>query len=161
MDLQNSKIAIRRAGAADCAVIYRLICTLEDETLPQARFEAVFARQLAEADRYVCLLGEQGGQTVGVINLRFEEQLHHAARIAEIMEFVVEEKHRGRGIGRLLLCAACRCAIGFGCTQLEVACSRHRTEAHRFYQSAGMCDSHQKFVLTLTEGNILLPDTGE
>ena len=61
----------------------------------------------------------------------------------------------------LLLCEACRCAIGFGCTQLEAACSRHRTEAHRFYQSAGMCDSHQKFVLTLTESNILLPDTGK
>ena len=42
MDLQNSKIAIRRAGAADCAVIYRLICALEDETLPQARFEGRF-----------------------------------------------------------------------------------------------------------------------
>ena len=134
MDLQNSKIAIRRAGAADCAVIYRLICTLEDETLPQARFEAVFARQLAEADRYVCLLGEQGGQTVGVINLRFEEQLHHAARIAEIMEFVVEEKHRGRGIGRLLLCEACRCAIGFGCTQLRslaAGTARRRTGSTR------------------------------
>ena len=65
MDLQNSKIAIRRAGAADCAVIYRLICALENETLPQARFEAVFARQLAEADRYVCLLGEQGGDRPG------------------------------------------------------------------------------------------------
>lgn len=161
MDLQNSGTAIRRAGAADCAVVYRLICALEQDALPRAQFEAAFSRQLAEADRYICLLGEQNGQTVGVLNLRVEEQLHHAGRIAEIMEFVVEESHRGRGIGRLLLREACRCAVGFGCIQLEADCSRHCTEAHRFYQSAGMCDSHDKFVLTLTEGDTIQPDIGE
>ena len=71
MDLQNSKIAIRRAGAADCAVIYRLICALEDETLRRRGLRPFLPGSWPEADRYVCLLGEQGGQTVGILNLRF------------------------------------------------------------------------------------------
>ena len=161
MNGQSTGIAIRRAGAADCAVVYRLVCELEQETLPRARFEAVFARQLAEEQRYVCLLAEQGGQTVGVLNLRLTQQLHHAADLAEIEEFVVDEKHRGRGVGRLLLHEACCCAADHGCAQIEVDCSRRRVDAHRFYQSAGMRDSHQKFVLPLAESDRLLPDAGK
>ena len=139
---------LRKATAQDCGSVYDLICALEETRLPFDRFSSIFRRQAADP-RYYCLVCEQGGRVIGVLNLRFEEQLHHARLIGEIMEFFIDAGHRDRGIGREMLDRACQIARDFGCAQLEVACNQLRTQAHRFYLREGLKSFHFKFSMPL------------
>lgn len=80
-----------------------------------------------------------------------EDQLHHCARIAEIMELAVEEGCRGRGIGTVLFDRACALSAQAGCVQIELSCSCARHDAHRFYARKGMCLSHRRYIKTLND----------
>lgn len=140
----------RKAGRGDCEDVYGLICELEGRQLPFARFSAIFQDQL-NSGRYCCMVCERDGRVAGVVNLRFEEQLHHGGWVAEIMELAVEKASRGQGIGQELFALACRAARDFGCGQIEAASSQTRTGAHRFYLREGMENSHFKFFKALPE----------
>lgn len=142
----------RKAGPDDGKGIYRLICELECKQLPFVWFSGIYLEQVKDRN-YYCLVCEQGGEVTGVLNLRFEEQLHHSARIAEIMEFAVDAACRGQGIGREMFEIACRIAREHGCAQIEVACNQARTDAHRFYAREGMHNSHYKYSKTLAKEN--------
>ena len=76
-----------------------------------------------------------------------EQQLHHAARICEIMEMSVASGFRSKGVGSMLFDAACAEAKAKGCVQIEVCCNQLRTKAHHFYESCGMNNFHYKFSL--------------
>lgn len=149
---------IRRAVHSDCEAIYALICSLEATQLPFQEFCSIFHAQQTD-DHYDFLVYEEGGSVLGGLNLRFERQLHHAAQVAEIMEFVVDASARSRGIGHELLTRTCQIAKERGCVQIEAASNQSRTEAHRFYLREGMQNSHFKFCLSLTEDTV--PDDFE
>jgi len=143
----------RKGELADGEAVYRLICDMESKALPREPFFAIYAKQL-KCSGYACMVWECEGRVVGVIDLRLEEQLHHAGKIAEIMEFVVDPAHRGKGVGKEMFAAACEKARAEGCVQIEVACNRLRTDTHRFYLREGMHDFHHKFSKTLTGEDI-------
>ena len=128
----------------DCSQVYDLICMLEDTKLPWDVFSRIWEKQMTSPD-YLSLICEEDGTILGVLNLRFEEQLHHARYVAEIMELAVRPHLRGKGIGKALMTRACEISREKGCLQLEVDCNLIRTDAHRFYQREGMRKSHYKF----------------
>lgn len=134
----------RKADRKDCQRVYELICDMEQKQLPYDRFRAIFERQL-QSENYCCLVLEESGTVIGELNLRFEEQLHHAERIAEIMEFAMDATYRNRGLGAELFAYACDTAREQGCVQIEVACNQLRTDTHRFYLREGMHNFHYKF----------------
>ena len=140
----------RKATINDSDRIYHLICDLEQEELPYRRFQEIFQRQLNDS-RYCCLVLEVKSKIAGVLNLRFEEQLHHAAVIAEIMEFVVDPTFRNMGLGKQLFEFACQTAREYGCLQIEAACNQQRTETHRFYINENMRNEHYKFSKSLKD----------
>ncbi len=135
----------RKGKPEDCRAIYDLICNMEGKKLPYDAFEAIYRRQLSDEKDFYCLVCEQGGVVIGVLNLRFEEQLHHAECVAEIMEFVVEPSCRSKGVGASMLEEACRIARERSCSQIEVACNQLRENTHRFYLREGMQNYHYKF----------------
>lgn len=139
---------IRTSTINDCDAIYNLICELENIALPREVFGDIYTEQLG-CENHICLVYEADGKVVGVLNMRFERQLHHSERIAEIMEFCVSGEYRGRGIGKELLAAAREAAADGGCAQLELATNQGRTDAHRFYQREGMVNTHFKFTMRL------------
>lgn len=134
----------RKATLQDCEAVYALLCDMEQTQLPFQRFAAIYERQLKNQD-YYALVREEAGKVLGVVNLRFEEQLHHAGRIAEILEFAVDPACRSQGVGKELFALACRLAKEAGCLQIEVACNQLRTNTHRFYGREGMHNFHFKF----------------
>lgn len=147
----------RPAEGRDLNAVYALICDMEAKELPYAAFAEIFSAQLANPD-YLCLVCELDGETAGECNLRFEYQLHHAARIAEIMELAVAPGYRNRGLGADLLREAQVAALAQGCVQIELACNMLRRDAHRFYEREGFKSCHYKFSKPLTgtdEGNAL------
>ncbi len=139
----------RKATSDDCAQIYALICDMENRELQFDRFKDIYNNQL-HGNEYYCLVREQENRVIGALNLRFEEQLHHAERVAEIMEFAIDCNFRNQGIGKDMLEQACRIAQEYGCSQIEVACNQLRKDTHRFYNREGMHNFHYKFSKSLT-----------
>lgn len=74
-------------------------------------------REQINSRHYYCLVCERDNNLIGVLNLRFEGQLHHSKCIAEIMEFAVDLVDRKQGIGKEMFADACQLAKDFGCTQ--------------------------------------------
>lgn len=134
----------RKSEEKDCKAMYDLICDMENKRLPYEIFEGIYRKQLQREDMY-CLIREEDGKVTAMLNLRFEEQLHHCEKIAEIMEFVVDVECRNAGIGKEVLEEACRVALEYGCSQIEVACNQLRKDTHRFYEREGMHNFHYKF----------------
>ena len=157
----------RKATKKDCRSIYDLICDMENTALDYDEFSAIFNAQCEDGNYYCLILagpgdGTDNGQSDGsgdgtgdephvrgMMNLRFEYQLHHAARIAEIMEFVVAPLCRNKGLGKLILNEACEIAKDHDCIQIEVACNQLRKDTHRFYEREGMKNYHYKFSRSL------------
>lgn len=138
----------RKASLNDVEGIYSLMCNLESTDLPFEAFYSIYCEQLDSAYSY-CLVCVQNDAILAVLNLRFERQLHHCARIAEIMEFVVDPSCRNQGIGKDMLEKASQIAKEHGCSQIEAACNQRRTDTHRFYLREGMNRSHYKFSKSL------------
>lgn len=134
----------RKATLNDCEKVYDLICDMECKRLPPDKFHSIFQEQMNNG-HYYCLVCEYDKAVIGVLNLRFEEQLHHSERIAEIMEFAVDKAYRKQGIGKEMLANACQLAKDFGCIQIEVSCNQLRKDTHRFYLREGMHNYHYKF----------------
>lgn len=142
----------RKGTFGDCKAVYDLICEMECKHLPFDRFSEIYEKQISSSN-YYCLVCERDNGVIGVLNLRFEEQLHHSEYIAEVMEFTVASSYRNRGIGKEMLAGACQLAKDFGCTQIEVACNQIRTDTHRFYLREGMHNFHFKFSKSLIGGD--------
>lgn len=145
---QKDVVTCRKASINDCKQVYRLICEMEYKQLPYDRFSAIYYEQM-DRRQYDCLVCERDHTVIGVLNLRFEGQLHHSAYIAEIMEFAVDPAYRNQGVGKKMLAQACQIAQNFGCEQMEVACNQLRTDTHRFYLREGMHNFHFKFSKSL------------
>lgn len=137
----------RLATAEDSREVYRLICALEETEFPRDRFRKIFLEQL-ESPRYACCLWDENG-VAAVLTLRFEEQLHHCDRVAEIIEFAVDPGRRGGGIGRKLLAEALALCRERGCCLAELSCGMRRQDAHRFYEREGFTNTHCRFTKPL------------
>lgn len=143
-------VTFRKGKAGDWKIVYDLICDMEGTELPAEAFRGIYEEKMHDP-RFYCLLAKENGEVLGVLNLRFEKQLHHAAAVAEIMEFSVSPACRGRGVGEAVFREACRLAREAGCVQIEVACNQLRERTHRFYLGrGGMHNFHYRFSKPLT-----------
>lgn len=143
---------IRKTVLTDADCIYALICSMEQKVLNKRKFENIFIEQLANADNCF-LVYEDNKEILGILHMRIEYQLHHCAKIAEVMELSVKEGFCSKGIGSELFLSACIIAKDNNCLQIEVCCNRLRERAHKFYQNQGMKKYHYKFSMNL-HGNI-------
>ena len=139
---------IRIGTLDDCHAVYSLICEMENCELDYVSFREIYGKML-KCNAYAVLVAVEDNNVVGEITLRFEEQLHHCAKIAEIMECAVQENFRSRGIGRLFLENACELAKKQNCVQIEVSSNQVRLRAHKFYERAGMKNTHYKLCKSL------------
>lgn len=145
---QNRGLFIREALPEDVEDVYRLICLLEEVRFPYEDFREIFRRQ-REGGSCTGLICQTEGRTVGFLNLRMEEQLHHCGTVAEVLELSVDPACRSQGIGKALLDRARSLAVERGCLVLEVSSSHRRAGAHRFYLREGMADTHKTFTQRL------------
>ena len=85
-----------------------------------------------------------------ICELEEQDLPHHAAKIAEILEFDVERSHRGRNLGQQFFAYAEKLARDNGCIQFELSSNMLREKAHCFYERQGMHKFHYKFTLPLS-----------
>jgi GNAT superfamily N-acetyltransferase len=93
-----------------------------------------------------------GGEIVGWIHVGVVLRVM-AEPFAEICGLVVDEPHRGTGIGRAMLDAATRWAGENGCTRMRIRSNVLRQQTHRVYTDLGYELSKTQHVF-----NLRIPD---
>jgi GNAT superfamily N-acetyltransferase len=130
----SHEVVVRRATPADAASVARLCVQLGyaasvDEA--EARLRMIDSRP----DQLV-LLAESGGAVVAWIDLHIEHSIA-AGKTVQIAGLVVDENHRGSGVGRLLMRHAEEWARSNGCSSLRLRSNIIRSQAHEFYEKLG------------------------
>jgi GNAT superfamily N-acetyltransferase len=139
-------VTIRDARAADAQAIANLLGQLgyptEAESVP-SRLE----RLLIVGDRVV--VAELDEQVVGLAQLHVSPTIEHEQRAAKLSALVVDESHRGEGIGRALIEAMEAEARARRCLLLFLTTSGRRDDAHEFYRRVGLEETGKRFAKTL------------
>ncbi|BFI96776.1 MAG: hypothetical protein RSP_22860 [Rhodanobacter sp.] len=141
----NTDVEIRSAHAGDAeqvaALIRQLGYAMEPDTL------RVKLTQLATSGADQVFVAESEGRLLGCLGLHAVPLLHAEGTLGRLTTLVVDEAHRGRGIGHALVMAAHAWFKAAGCTRFEVTSGDHRERAHRFYERLGYLRQGQRLTM--------------
>ena len=137
---------IRDARLEDSASIAALLGQLGYPTHAEA-VAARVERLLAAADRLV--VAEVDGEVVGLADVHVSPSLEHDRPAAKLAALVVDERHRGGGIGRALVAAMEAEARAWGCEVLFLTTAERRADAHAFYERVGLAYTGRRYAKTL------------
>ena len=144
---------IRTATKGDLEEVYGLIRQLSRHDFTKEQFEACYLYNLEKSS---ILVSEENKNICGCGVLDIHYSLHFSQKSAEIVNLVVEENARNRGMGKELLAALEQLAADCGCVCIEVGSGKQREDAHRFYYREGYECNHCKFTKRLNNAaNIL------
>ncbi|MEF2964268.1 GNAT family N-acetyltransferase [Paenibacillus sp. M1] len=129
-------LVIRKSCCEDAQHLLPLMRQLRYPTTPGVLKERL--SMLEEHDQLCGLVAELDGGVVGTIFLK-QHQTHDMAKpVTRITALVVDEKHRGKGIGKRLLSEAEAWGKGHGSSQLFVSVAgENRISAKSFYECSG------------------------
>lgn len=130
----SSDIVLRRMELQDIPAVTAL-CAQLGYPATEADVERRF-RRVAALPEDALLVAVTGESVVGWIHLHVWHGVESGPDV-ELGGLVVDERHRGRGIGRLLMAEAERWGRERGCTRVRFRSNVIRTEAHAFYQRLG------------------------
>ena len=137
-------LTIRDARADDAAAIASLLGQLGYET-DAAAVPPRLERLVIVGDRVVVAVLED--EVVGLAHLHASPTLEHERPAAKINALVVDESHRGEGVGRALVEAMEAEARARRCLFLTTAARRE--DAHAFYRRIGLEETGTRFTKTL------------
>lgn len=96
----------------------------------------IFERGLA-SDRRAYLCACLGEKIIGFGTLMIRDCLWLQGDVGYICDLVVDQEHRGAGVGTALVERAVEIARQRRCRRVELDSGFHRLEAHRFYERRG------------------------
>jgi len=120
---------IRAACVSDIPALRRI----EDDSFAADRLTRRNFHHLLTKGKVSCLVHEEGGQIGGYALLLFRARVP----IARLYSFAVLPRERGNGIGRALLDACEREALGRNLTRLRLEVRPDNEAALRMYRAAG------------------------
>jgi GNAT superfamily N-acetyltransferase len=127
-------LTIRPATADDGPELARLLSQLGHPTSA----EDLAARWPAFAAEHVALVAvDAAGAVLGAMTLGQMRVLHRPQPVGRISALVVDESHRGQGVGRALVAHAEQRLRADGCGMLELTSRVDREDAHAFYEHLG------------------------
>jgi GNAT superfamily N-acetyltransferase len=139
---------IRDAAPGDAEAVATLLTQLGYPSEPDA-VEARLDRLRVVGDRVV--VAEFEGNVVGVAHLQVSPALERDRPAGKLGALVVDEAHRGHGIGRALVEAIEAEARLRGCELLFLTTSERREDAHAFYEDVGLEQTGRRYARTLSE----------
>jgi GNAT superfamily N-acetyltransferase len=128
----NEPIRIRPARAQDAAIL----ADLSSQLGYSVSAVEIADRVKALSGPTTALLVADNGRVIGWISLQVKISLQ-SGRFTEITGLVVDERHRGRGVGALLLTRAEDWAREQGCSEVWLRSNVKRSDAHVFYEQRG------------------------
>lgn len=100
-------------------------------------------REIAAAPNNELIVAESDGVVVGTFQLTFTPSISfQGGKRATVESLRVDEKYRGRGLGRKMMLWAIERARGAGCVSMQLSTNAERTDAHHFYESLGFQGTH-------------------
>ncbi len=139
-------LTIRDARADDAAAIASLLGQLGYETEATA-VPSRLERLVIVGDRVVVAVLED--EVVGLAHLHASPTIEHESPAAKIGALVVDESHRGEGIGRALVGELEAEARARRCVLLFLTTATRREDAHAFYRRVGLEETGTRFTKTL------------
>jgi GNAT superfamily N-acetyltransferase len=139
-------LTIRDAQATDTQKIAALLAQLGYPSQAGA-VEARLERLSIVGDRVV--VAELDGAVVGLAHLQVAPAIERDRPAAKIGALVVEEAHRGEGVGRALVDELEQEARRRGCELLFLTTAARRTDAHAFYERVGLEETGKRFAKEL------------
>jgi GNAT superfamily N-acetyltransferase len=139
---------IRDASAADAGGLAGLLSQLGYPTTPEA-VEARLERLRLVGDRVV--VADVDGRPVGLAHLQVTPAIERDRPAAKIGALIVDDAHRGRGIGRALVETMEAEARARGCELLYLTTAERRDNAHAFYERLGLEYTGRRYARTLSE----------
>ena len=107
-----------------------------DKVLDYKAMKEMFTKNLHQPyQHYVCAV--EDSQIIGFCSITIKNNLWQQALLGNVDELVVDERYRGRGVGKSLLDYITGYAIRKGCKRIELDSGFHREEAHQFYENLG------------------------
>ncbi len=140
------EIKIRKAENQDLDFVYKAICELENEALNFKIFEAIFNENISNP-KNLYLIAKNENEGLGFISFHTQNLLHHCGLVGEIQEFFIHQKHRGQGVGRLLINEILNFADQNNLKSIEVTTNKKRVENVAIYENLGFTLSHNKFTI--------------
>jgi ribosomal protein S18 acetylase RimI-like enzyme len=145
-------VSIREARLEDAGYVAELLTELgypTDERRARTRLERLRAEPATSV-----LVAETGPahELVGLSAVRAETLLEHDRPSARLLALVVAERHRRRGVARVLVEAAEAAAIQLGCFRIVLASADERNDAREFYLAAGYRQTGRRFAKELGAG---------
>jgi GNAT superfamily N-acetyltransferase len=112
-----------------------------ENPLPESYIKAF---EEIEADKNnELIIAEMDGEIVGTLQITFTPSISfQGGKRATVESVRVDEKCRGRGIGKELMKWAINRAREENCLALQLTTNAERTDAHRFYENLGFKGSH-------------------
>ena len=146
-------LRIRPTAAGDAASVTALISQFGAPRTPAPeRMEAVqrtFGWHLGEvaAGRCQSAVAEVEGAVVGVCAIEWQQPFWTEEQHAWLPDLIVDEAHRGRGIGRALLVDALEQASVVGAGQVSLESGPQREAAHGLYRAMGFAETGRTWLL--------------
>ena len=128
---------IRECRRADFEQILTLLHQLwPKKSLDRERLRRAYNRRLRSRDQFhVCATIDS--EVIGFCSLTVKSSLSQQGYLGSVDELVVDEQHRGRGVGTILLHRITTIAMKNGCQGIELDSDLHRKDAHSFYEKHG------------------------
>jgi len=128
---------IRKATKKDFEKVYPLFEQLwPNKELDKDALRIVFHRGVdSNADELWCM--DYCNELVGFCAYAIVNNLWQAGYIAYMYAMVVDEKHRGKGFGSMLIKASIKDSKDKGLKRMELDSAFHREKAHEFYIKLG------------------------
>jgi GNAT superfamily N-acetyltransferase len=92
---------------------------------------------ILEEPKQITLVAEIQGAIVGMVGAGVGHYYERNGSYGRIFTIVVDEAHRGQGIGSALVAAAEGWLMEHGVISIIINSGTHRKEAHHFYQRRG------------------------
>ena len=122
--------------------------TESDIPTPSAEeYRRVF-KEMNSLPNYELIVAEEAGEVIGSTVLAILPGMAHGVSPFAVIEYVVvDEKHRGKGVGKTMMEYCISRAREAGCYKIMLTSDKRRTEAHEFYKSLGFEASAHGFRL--------------
>jgi GNAT superfamily N-acetyltransferase len=151
------EIALRPLDAADFERVTALISLFGPQRTPPAERRDAARRTYAAllrdeaAGRAFSAAAERNGEVVGVYFGEWQQLFWTSETHAWLADLMVDEAHRGQGIGRALLAHAVDRARDAGATGLSLESGPGRSAAHALYRSSGFSETGRTWLLRRVE----------
>lgn len=127
---------IVKGTVADFEDIFKLLCELWSKyNLNKNDFKEMFLEDLEIGKHF--LLAKIDNEAVGLITMSIRNGYEYGGKTGMIMEFIINDDFRGKGIGKQLMFSIQELAKNESCKFIDLVCSKHRTESHLVYTKSG------------------------